>query len=149
MRRVQIRLVKVMIVSMLLNVQTAIAVFADPAAPPFIPSVKSLTMGSGDTILTSSSKIYYADPTLQNVADTLKADIHITQGLDLTVASGGTASKGDILLKINSQITDTEGYQMTADGKVTIEVQDKKGAWPGTATLLQAIRHDRGFKVPI
>ena len=36
---------------------------------------------------------------------------------------------------------------MTVAGKVTIEVQDKKGAWPGTAALLQAIRHDRGFKV--
>jgi len=147
MKRAQLRLVKVMTISLLLSVQMPIAVFADPVAPNFIPSVKSLTMGSGDTTLTSRSTIYYAHSTLRNVAETLKADIHITQGLDLTVASGSTASKGDILLKINSQITATEGYRMTVDGKVTIEVKDKKGAWPGTATLLQAIRCDKGFKV--
>ncbi|MCX6874390.1 MAG: hypothetical protein NTW21_11385 [Verrucomicrobia bacterium] len=137
---------KVVMISLLLNVQTPMAAFADPVTPDFIPSVKSLTMGSGDTTLTNGSKIPYAHPTLKNVADTLKADINITQGLDLTVASGGTASKGDILLKIDPNIAGTEGYKLTVDGKVTIAAQDKKGAWPGTATLLQAIRRD-GAKV--
>jgi len=147
MRDAQLRLVQVTTLSLLLSSQTPTAVFAAPATPDFIPSVKSLTIGSGDTALTSRSTIYYAHPTLRNVADTLKAGIHITQGLDLAVVSGSAPGKGDILLKINPRIAGTEGYQLTVDGKVTIEVQDKKGAWPGTATLLQAIRCDDGFKV--
>jgi len=137
---------KWLMLALLLNGLAPMAVVAAPATPDFIPSVKSLTLGSGDTTLTSSSKIYYAHPTLKNVADTLKADINITQGLDLAVAPGGTAGKGDILLKIDPNIAGTEGYKMTVDGKVTIEAQDKKGAWPGTATLLQAIGRD-GAKV--
>jgi len=135
-----------LMLALLLNVQTPMAVCAAPVTPDFIPSVKSLTLGAGDTTLTGSSKIHYAHPTLKNVAETLKADINITQGLDLAVVPGGAAGKGDILLKIDSPIAGTEGYKMTVDGKVTIEVQDKKGAWPGTATLLQAIRR-AGAKV--
>jgi hypothetical protein len=140
------RFPRVLAVSLLLNLPTPSVVWAEAAIPNFIPSVKSLTMGSGDTALTSSSKIYFAHPTLKNVADTLKNDIHITQGLDLTVVSGSEASKGDILLKLNPEIAGVEAYKMTVDGKITMEMQDKKGAWPGTATLLQAIRND-GAKV--
>ncbi|MCX6872278.1 MAG: hypothetical protein NTW21_00490 [Verrucomicrobia bacterium] len=137
---------KWLMLALLLNVQTPMAVCAAPVTPNFIPSVKSLTLGAGDTALTKNSKIYYAHPTLKNVAGTLKADLNITQGLDLAVVPGGAAGKGDILLKMDPNIAGPEGYQMTVDGKVTIEAQDKKGAWPGTATLLQAIRRD-GAKV--
>jgi hypothetical protein len=135
-----------LMLALLLNVQVPLAVCAAPVTPDFIPSVKSLTMGAGDTTLTGGSKIHYAHPTLKNVAETLKADINIIQGLDLAVVPGGAAGKGDILLKIDSPMAGSEGYKMTVDGKVTIAVQDKKGAWPGTATLLQAIRR-AGAKV--
>ena len=138
---------KLLILLLLVRLPTPSVVSAATATPNFIPSVKSLTMGSGDTTLASSSKIYFAHPSLKNVADTLKNDIHITQGLDLTVVSGSAAGKGDILLKLNPEIAGAESYKMTVDGMVTLEMQEKKGAWPGTATLLQAIRNDGGMRV--
>ena len=116
------------------------------AAPRIVPQPTSLVMGSGDTTITSSSKIYYADVALTNLAAIFQEEVMLVHGLNLTVQSGTTAGAGDILLKFNPAFPDTEKYQVTVNGSVTVEARSSEGIYPGTVTVIQSIVDVAGTK---
>ena len=105
---------------------------------PFtIPAIHEWKGGTGRIDVTSQSRIFYADPRLQRVAESLAADWQIVTGQTLTVAAGKKAAAGDILFAYKPQkALGDEGYTINLGKSICIEATER-GALYAVQTLLQ------------
>ena len=138
------------------------AVAASAAHPPgldLIPWPKSLEPGSGNMGIASSSRIVASSAQLKPLAQILSDEIYLATGLRLAAAEGA-AKAGDIVLRINPALkadrdiltvqnqkvlrTRNYAHTVTVGDQAVVEGFDYRAVAEGTATLLQALRSEKG-----
>jgi len=118
------------------------------ASPNLVPWPTSVVVGSGYVNLTATGRILAVDPGLAPLASVLSDEIYLHTTVRMAAATSGTATTGDIVLRLDDTISADEGYQVTVDaaGMVVAGKTYRGVAW-GTATLLQAIETGNGNPV--
>ena len=103
-----------------------------------VPWPKSVTMGTGDFAITSSTRIVAEDASLLPLAQVMAKDMFMATGLTLT-ALQGTAAAGDIALRVNPSLTG-EAYTLVVDGSnIALSGGTYQAAAWASVTLLQAL----------
>ena len=122
---------------------------ADPEVN-IIPWPKSLTMGSGDMALTSSSRIVYADASLASLADVVADEVVEITRLQLTKVQSTSPSAGDIYLKTTTDSSITgEKYKVTVSDYATAEAANYNAVAMATVSVIQAIKDTSGsYSIP-
>ncbi len=118
--------------------------------PFVIPELREWQGAQGSFTLTPATKIVYkkGDAQMEKVALQLAADIKTMFGKEIEVVAG-KAQKGDIYIaKKADKKLGNEGYQITADGKITLTAPAAQGAFWGTRTLLQILEQNGGESIP-
>lgn len=118
--------------------------------PNVIPALREWTGGTGEFVLTGSSRIC-VDPTYADALtprmNTFKEDLKlINTDLDLDVVSTATPSPGDIYVTLNCSDTGIgdEGYLMDIGETITLKANTANGAFFGTRSILQVLVYDQG-----
>ena len=108
---------------------TAIYAANEKNEKPFvIPELREWQGSQGCFTLTPATKIVYkkGDAQMEKVALQLAADIKAMFGKEIEVVAG-KAQKGDIYIaKKADKKLGNEGYQITADSKITLTAPDRK-----------------------
>jgi len=116
------------------------------AKPNVVPNLQSWTdaPGGGAFALSGSSRIVYADASLEDSALLLKDELKALNGLQLPTVSSTTGQPGDIVLELGSGIPDIglEGYTLAIGSSVVIAANEPQGVFYGTRTVLQALKQD-------
>ncbi len=113
------------------------------ARPALIPWPASVVEGDGFVNLTTSGRVLAEDAGLLPLATVLSDEIYLHSTVRMAVASVGTATAVDIVLRLNSGITADEAYRVTVGAEgILIEGKTYRGVAWGTSTLLQAIETD-------
>ena len=115
----------------------------DNAAPAVLPELREWKGESGNFQITDASRVLYGDAEFKAAAEELAADYKDLFGRELTVASGATASAGDIVLAKADNTTPglgDEGYYMTIADGITVKASANAGAYWSTRTILQALK---------
>jgi hexosaminidase len=103
-----------------------------------IPWPKTVTMGSGDFSVTSSTRIVAEHASLLPLAQVMAKDFFMATGLTLTTLQG-TAQAGDIALRINVILTG-EAYTLEVNGSnIVLSGGNYQAAAWASVTLLQAL----------
>ena len=103
-----------------------------------IPKPTSLEVLDGKFLIDSDTKII-GDMALKNEGDYLSNMLSEVAGSKVSF-SNGTDSDGDIVLKLDSSITNDEGYNLSiVYNKITISGKTTKGVFYGIQTLRQLI----------
>ncbi len=109
------------------------------SAQNIVPSPKSISIDSGSTTINSNSTIYFSDSAFEDIANLIKEEIFRCHAINLNVASGTSAGNGDILIKNNPNLNG-EKYRLTVNGSITLESSGINGIFPGSVSIVQAIR---------
>lgn len=85
---------------------------------------------------------------LLTTANLLQQDIKFIAGLDLVIVVNNTASKSDILLKLNDDTKkeNNEAYSLNISKKVIITASGANGVYYGTQSLLQMLKTSENKK---
>ena len=132
-------------------------------APQIVPTPKSIKVSGGSMPLTAKSKIIATEKSLEPLAKILADELSTLTGMPLASGSG-SASPGDIVLKINVKLR--AGTEILAVGKTdgkpalgltrdfshtivigenaVVEGWDYRAVCEGTSTLLQALSGKSG-----
>ena len=153
------------VLGLLYSFSGLVAVAADGvAAPPIVPTPKSIKMGQGQMPLTAQSRIVVMDPQLETHAAVLAQELWLLTGWKLETVKLDP-KPGDIVLKIDAAIRADESILApsnlqigrTQDMAHTISITDKavvagwdtRAVCEGTATILQSIvAKDGAFSLP-
>ena len=115
--------------------------------PATVPAVRDWRPEHGEFRLPERPRIVIADPALRDEAETFAADLRSLTGRRSEVAHAGSTRQGDVLLSLGDddpQLGD-EGYHLHADESLRITGTTPTGAFWGTRTLLQLVRHGRSI----
>lgn len=126
---------------------TYTATDSDNAMPKTLPTIREWKGNTGDFTLSSSSKIVYADESLEGKATQVKTFFNNMLGYDLSVVAGTSASTGDVLLLLDetklSELGD-EGYYVEIADSVTITAPTEVGILYGGTTMTQILSQADG-----
>ncbi|MFF8271588.1 family 20 glycosylhydrolase [Streptomyces sp. NPDC016562] len=114
------------------------------AGPPqTVPALRQWTAGTGTYTFTASSRIVVDPASAAELADeaaTFAEDLGALAGRSVAVVTG-SAAPGDIALGLGVTSLPAEGYRMTVAGALTVQAGTDTGAFYGTRTVLQLLRH--------
>ena len=108
------------------------------SAPALIPWPKSVQRGTGQMVLTDSSRIVTTEAKLLPLAGLLSEELYLVTGLRLK-AGPGPSRAGDIVLELDPDAT-PETYTLQVAGQALVRGGDYRGAAWGTVTLLQLLQ---------
>jgi hexosaminidase len=135
---------------------------ASPATLPVVPTVQSVTTGSGNFTIGSGSRIVVdtatagsstsgvtapllVGNTLTATANNAVAAIQAVTGVSPAVVSGTSPSAGDIYIKLAANGSlGTEGYTEAITSSVTISAPTTAGVYYGIQSLLQQLKSVSG-----
>jgi hypothetical protein len=122
----------------------AYAASAAAETPNVVPGLQSWTEdASGGTLtLSSSSRIVYNDPQLEDTAELFAENINELNGMELSIVQSSSPQNGDIYLHLTSGLPNigNEGYKLTIGNRVEIWGNDVPGVFYGTRTVLQIMK---------
>ncbi|MEM9659909.1 MAG: family 20 glycosylhydrolase, partial [Planctomycetota bacterium] len=123
--------------------------FAAQPEVDLVPWPKSLSVLDGRMDLTAKSRIVYADPSLEPLAEVFAQEISEATCLELPVVQDEPAA-GDLFLKLSSAASFTgEAYRVEVGKHATAEAANYNAVALATVTLLQAItKRDGGYSLP-
>jgi len=103
-----------------------------------VPWPKTVTMGTGTFVVTAATRIVAEDASLLPLAQVMAKDLFMAAGLTVTTLQG-TASSGDIALRVNPILTG-EAYtlEVNASNIILSGGTYQAAAW-ASVTLLQAL----------
>ena len=112
------------------------------AEPSFVPWPKSVQMQQGTLELTTRSRILAAQPALVPLTKIMAEEIRLVTGLQLATGTG-KPGPGDIGLVLEPTIPN-ETHRVVVTDRITVYGGNYVGIGMGSATMLQAIRTDKG-----
>lgn len=120
-----------------LTAATALAASAVNSKPFTVPEVRQWRGAEGILDITSSARVTYSDPKLEDIARRFAQDYTALSGKTLAVEQS-KARKGDINFKLKaSKKSSGEGYDIDITDRVTVTSSAEEGARWGAMTLLQ------------
>ncbi len=111
-----------------------------------IPLPSSVTLASGTQSINSSNTIFYSDSEFENIAKLLQTEIQRCHGINLNTALGNTTGAGDIIIQKNTSLKE-EQYTLEVDNAIVVEAKGISGAYPGTVSIVQALKSESGEAV--
>ncbi|WP_432970133.1 beta-N-acetylhexosaminidase [Dactylosporangium sp. CA-233914] len=118
------------------------------ATPPVtIPALQSWTAATGTFTFTGKSRVLVNQgdmPKLKPVADLLATELGSRFGFKVKVASNGNKpDPGDIVIGLRKGIPGIgeQGYQLAVEKSASITAGTEDGAFNGTRTILQLLKH--------
>ena len=131
------------------------------AMPDVIPRLREWSGGSGLLVLGSGARLVVqsadagsfrnassvssdllSERTLSQAAATIKEDLKVVSGLDLSVVTAVSPRAGDVFVELLDAVDSglgAEGYELVVDDKVTIRANTAMGVFWGSRSLLQIL----------
>jgi hexosaminidase len=113
----------------------------DPPAISVVPLPESLTVGTGQFVLTAATTIW-ADAATADIARRFSASLAPATGLTLAVRTGGSPTGRAIILRRDARLTrlGPEGYELTVTPRqVRIRARERAGVFYALQTIRQLL----------
>lgn len=104
-----------------------------------VPWPQTVTPSSGNTAITSLSRIIATSASLVPVANVVAQEIHVLTGITPPVIQQSSGLNGDIVLKLNAALTGTYQSRTTIANTITVEGHDSTAVAMGSANISQLI----------
>jgi hexosaminidase len=140
-------MIKRLILNILILLFSLGPLFATNEKPLTIPSLREWQGGDGEYVFSKNTQLVI-DPKFYNelltVAETFRDDLFVLKNFDVKILNTSSPAKGEIFLTMgaNDSTIGDEGYFLDIADNIIIKSNTPKGAFYGTRTLLQLLKHN-------